>query len=122
MALAENDTPGVFNTAGPVSTTTRTGLMWGLLSTTTAKTEFYWPDAALLEEMDINLPMMGRGDKALFINTASIKAGLQYRSLADTAVGTLEWWQSQPAERRASPRRWPGADKEQAAIAKLKAL
>jgi hypothetical protein len=59
--------------------------------------------------------------KALFVNAASIQAGLQYRSLADTATGTLEWWQAQPAERRANPRRWPAAETEQAAIAKIKA-
>lgn len=120
VELAENDTPGVFNAAGPVSTTSRTGLMWGLLATTTAKARFFWPDAGLLEELDINLPMMGRSEKALFVNAASIEAGLAYRSLADTATGTLEWWQSQPAERRANPRRWPSPEKEQAAIAKLK--
>jgi len=120
VTLAENDTAGVFNAAGPESTTTRMGLMWGLLASTTAKTEFFWPHAGLLENMDIDLPMMGRGDKALFINAASIEAGLGYRSLTDTAAGTLEWWQSQTAERRANPRRWPSAEKEQAAIKKIK--
>ena len=120
VTLAENDTAGVFNAAGPVSTTTRIGFMWGLLATTTVKAELYWPDAGLLEELDINLPMMGRGEKALFANAASIGAGLQYRSLADTATGTLEWWQSQPTERRANPRRWPSPEKEREAIAKLR--
>jgi hypothetical protein len=55
-----------------------------------------------------------------FVNTNSMEAGLVYRSLADTATATLEWWQSQPAERRANPRRWPGAEAEKAAIAALK--
>jgi len=121
VTLAENDTAGVFNAAGPVSTTTRTGLMWGLIGASTANVELFWPDSSLLEELDIDLPMMGRGDSALFVNEASIKAGLDYRSLADTAAGTLEWWKSRPAERRASPRRWPSPEKEKTAIASLKA-
>lgn len=122
VTLAENDTPGVFNAAGPVSTTTRTGLMWGLLASATSQTRFYWPEFSLLEEIDIDLPMMGRDNSALFVNAASIGAGLEYRSLADTAAGTLQWWQSQTAERRANARRWPSPEKEQAAIKTLKAV
>jgi len=119
VTLAENDTAGVFNAAGPASTTTRAGLLWGLLALTAEPVTFFWPDADLLAELDIDLPMMGRGDLARFENSASINAGLHYRSLADTANGTLEWWQSLPQERRANPRRWPSAGREQAAILKL---
>lgn len=119
VTLAENDTAGVFNAAGPASTTTRAGLMWGLLALTAEPVTFFWPDADLLAELDINLPMMGRGDQARFENSASQNAGLHYRSLAETASGTLEWWQSLPEERRANPRRWPSAGIEQAAILKI---
>jgi hypothetical protein len=49
-----------------------------------------------------------------------MRAGLTYRSLAETAGDTLEWWQSQDAERRANPRRWPSQDKVDQAIARLK--
>jgi 2'-hydroxyisoflavone reductase len=119
VTLAENNTAGTFNAAGPVSTTTRAGLMWGLQAMTDHPVSIFWPNADLLTELNIDLPMMGRGDMARFENSASMNAGLHYRSLVDTAAGTLEWWQSLPEERRANPRNWPSAEIEQAAILKI---
>lgn len=120
ITLAENDMPGVFNAAGPASKVDRAGLMWGLRAMTAAPVRFYWPSPELLVELDINMPMMGEGSSH-FSNTASMEAGLVYRSLADTASGTLEWWLSRPAERRANPRRWPSTAQVELAIARLKA-
>lgn len=119
VTLAENNTPGVFNAAGPASVFNREGLMWGLKAMTAEPVNFYWPSLELLDELDINMPMM-REDSSHFENSASMTAGLRYRSLADTAAGTLEWWQSQPAERRASPRRWPSTEQVDKAIKRLK--
>jgi 2'-hydroxyisoflavone reductase len=119
VTLGENDTPGIFNAAGPASPVDRSGLMWGLRAMTAAPVTFYWPDQELLEELGIDMPMMSPGNEH-FVNTASMEAGLVYRSLADTATGTLEWWQAQDAERRNNPRRWPAADQEAAAISRLK--
>jgi 2'-hydroxyisoflavone reductase len=117
--LGENDTPGIFNAAGPASKENRSGLMWGLRAMTEAPVTFYWPDQALLDELGIDMPMMPPGNE-YFVNTASMEAGLVYRSLADTAMGTLEWWQAQDAERRSNPRRWPSSEQETAAIIRLK--
>jgi 2'-hydroxyisoflavone reductase len=117
--LAENNTQGIFNAAGPASSVDRSGLMWGLRAMTAAPVRFYWPWPELLEELDIDMPMMPMGDE-LFVNTASREAGLEYRSLADTASGTLEWWLSQSAERRAKPRRWPSQESVHEAISQLK--
>jgi 2'-hydroxyisoflavone reductase len=119
VTLAENDTPGIFNAAGPASVVDRAGLMWGLRAMTAAPVRFYWPTPELLEELDISMPMMPEGSEH-FDNTASMEAGLVYRSLADTASGTLEWWLSQPPERRADPRRWPSTEQVELAIARLK--
>lgn len=119
VTLAENDTPGVFNAAGPSSRIDREGLMWGLRAQTAEPVRFHWPSDALLEELGISLPLMSGGDSAHFGNTASMAAGLHYRSLADTAQGTLNWWHSLPADRRNSPRRWPDAEQEQAAIRRI---
>jgi 2'-hydroxyisoflavone reductase len=119
VTLGENDTPGIFNAAGPVSKVDRSGLMWGLRAMTAEPVNFYWPDQALLDELGIEMPMMEPGNEH-FVNTASMKAGLAYRSLADTATGTLEWWQAQDAARRSNPRRWPTGDEEAAAITRLK--
>jgi 2'-hydroxyisoflavone reductase len=119
VTLAENDTPGIFNAAGPASPVDRSGLMWGLRALTAAPVTFYWPDQALLDELEIEIPMMAPGTEH-FVNTASMEAGLVYRSLADTATGTLEWWQAQDTERRSNPRRWPSEQQEAAAITRLK--
>jgi 2'-hydroxyisoflavone reductase len=121
VTLAENDTPGVFNAAGPASAVDRNGFMWGLRALTAEPVNFYWPDVELLRELDISMPMMSQERVSThFDNTASMAAGLSYRSLADTASDTLDWWQSLDAERRANPRRWPAAEKVQQAIARLK--
>ena len=122
ITLAENDMPGIFNAAGPSSTVTREGLMWGIRAMTDKPVTFYWPDADLLEELDIAPPMMSRGEGSyLFRNEASMAAGLHYRSLADTVTQLMAWWNAQPEERRANPRRWPEADKVAQAIARIKA-
>jgi len=123
VTLAENDTPGVFNAAGPASPMSRNGLLWGLRALTAKPVNFFWPDTDLLEELEISMPMMSleRGSTH-FENSASMKAGLNYRSLAETAGDTLKWWQSQDPERRANPRRWPSPEKMAAAITRLKSV
>ena len=120
ITLAENNTPGVFNAAGPSSAVDRRGLMWGLRAQTAAPVTFYWPDDDLLEELELNLPMMaGREGSLRFENAASMKAGLVYRSLTETASDTLEWWNSQSEERRSNPRRWPDPAVEAEAIRRI---
>jgi 2'-hydroxyisoflavone reductase len=119
VSLAENNTPGTFNAAGPASPIDRTGMMWGLRALTAEPVNFFWPSQELLEELEIYMPMMSPED-AYFENNASMEAGLHYRSLADTATGTLKWWQSQTAERRAKAGGWPGDETVEMAIARLK--
>jgi 2'-hydroxyisoflavone reductase len=121
VTLAENDTPGIFNAAGPASPVDCRGLMWGLRALTAAPVRFYWPSDKLLDDLAIDQPMMRRENSVHFENSASMAAGLQYRSLADTAGGTLSWWQSQSEERRANPRRWPTREQEQTVIEQIKA-
>jgi hypothetical protein len=65
--------------------------------------------------------MMGRETSFHFENGASLAAGLRYRSLADTAAGTLAWWGGLPEERRANPEGWPTPAQEQAAIERIRA-
>ncbi len=127
VGLVERNVGGIYNAAGPASEVTREGLMWGLRATTAVPVRFWWPDDALLNELEISPPMLSPGtdnfsgeDSVVFGNEASMGAGLDYRPLADSAMGTLEWWRSEPSERRAEPRGWISADKESAAIARLK--
>lgn len=121
VTLAENDTPGIFNAAGPASAVTRDGLMWGLRALTDRAVTFYWPESDLLAELGISPPMMNPRESSLrFANQASMAAGLHYRSLADTATATLAWWNSQSDERRSNPRRWPSPEAEREAIERLR--
>ena len=125
IQLAETNRPGVFNAAGPASGISRAETLWGLRALTGEAVRFHWPDSALLGEMGISLPLAAAprsGDQSAsfhFANEASQAAGLRYRALADTARATLEWWQAQPADRRASPRGWPTAEQERAAIERI---
>ena len=121
ITLAENDMPGIFNAAGPASSVSRSALMWGLRAMTDQPVTFFWPSDELLEEFEFNTPMMSAREGSLrFENSASMLAGLHYRSLADTARDTLEWWHQQPAERRANPRRWSSEELERKVIARIK--
>jgi 2'-hydroxyisoflavone reductase len=120
ITLAENDTPGVFNAAGPSSTVTREGLMWGLRAMTDQPVRFHWPTMELLEELEIETPMMSQNNNyERFENSASMAAGLKYRALADTASQLMAWWLAQPEERRANPRRWPDEAKVKQALARM---
>ncbi len=120
--LAERNEPGIFNAAGPASRVTREQTLWGLSALTDQPVRFHWPDRTLLKEMDISLPMIpAGGEPERFISAAAQEAGLRYRSLADTALGTRDWWRAQSEERRANPRGWLSAEQEGAAIARIAA-
>ena len=59
-------------------------------------------------------------DSNSFANEASRAAGLEYRSVADSALGTLEWWRAQSDERRAKARGWPTAELEVKMLTRMK--
>jgi hypothetical protein len=66
-------------------------------------------------------PMLDWGTaSSVYPGAASIEAGMFYRSLMDSALGTLDWWMAQPGERRAKARGWPTEEQERAAVATLK--
>ena len=120
IRLAEDDVPGIFNAAGPASPVSRAGLMWGIRATTSAPVRFHWPSDELLDELEIVPPMLGTGGPPLhFDNAASMAAGLTYRALSESALDTLAWWRSLPAERQAKPRRWITPEQEQEAIRRI---
>jgi len=120
ITLAENDTPGAFNASGSVWT--REGLLWGIKATVGKEVAFHWPNAELVEELEMPAPMLDWGSQSnTFANAASRGAGLEYRSLAESTMATLEWWRGQSDERRGSPRGWPSAAQEKAALERINA-
>ena len=121
VTLAETDTSGIFNAAGPASPIYHEQVMQGFRAFCAAPVRLYWPDRELLEELDFNPPWFWSGAKSRHIDaSASIGAGLGYRSLADSIRDTWQWWLEQSAERRAAARNWPTAEQERAVVARLR--
>ena len=80
----------------------------------------HWPARELVEETGFWTPFFDNPPFSIYTDSgAAQKAGLTFRSLAETVRDTHEWWLSQSEERRANPRRWPGAAEEAAVIAKI---
>jgi 2'-hydroxyisoflavone reductase len=121
VSLAERNFTGVFTAAGPASAMSWEQTLNTLASGATQPAKFHWATAAVLKDLQIELPLVSPGRPSRhFANEASRKAGLDYRPLADTAKATLEWWREQPESRRAQPEGWPSREQELQAIARLK--
>ena len=104
VTLGENNTPGIFNAAGPASKVDRMGLMWGLRALTAEPVNFFWPEQALLDELGIDIPMMAPGSEH-FVNTASMKAGRWRTRLQARSNGGRRRMQSVAASLAAGPAR-----------------
>ena len=122
VGLGEGNVSGIFNVAGPTQAVNWEETLVGLSWLSKDMVRFHWPTEDLLKEFGINLPLVTPGRESRhFDNAASLGAGMNYRPLADTSAATLQWWQAQSDERRAQAQDWPAAEKERAAIEKLKA-
>lgn len=120
ISLAERDVPGVFNAAGPASPIDHDQVMFGFRAFTAGPVRLHWPTRELLDELDFNPPWFWRGKRSRHIDaSAAVAAGLSYRSLAESIRDTHDWWNSQPAERRANARGWPTPEKEQEVLRRL---
>lgn len=108
--LVEQDTPGVYNGAGPTpSELSMRELLSAIRGVTSSDVRFTWVDEAFLAEHEVGLfgyPLWVslnsdyRGLARISVER-SMKAGLTFRPLAVTAHDTLEWFTSEPEERRA---------------------
>ena len=120
--LAERDVSGSFNAAGPP--TAWREVLRGLAALASQPVDWRWATEEVLQRTGIALPLVrpaGRGASPHFDGERAHAAGLRYRPLADTAAATLEWWRSQPAERRANPEDWPSEAQERDALRLLAA-
>ena len=121
VALAENDQPGIFNAAGPASVMNHEQVMQGFRAFSAGPVRLHWATREQLDEAGFAPPWFWSGKHSRHLDaSASIAAGLSYRSLATSIRDTHEWWQEQSAERRANARRWPTAEQEQAVLAQLR--
>jgi 2'-hydroxyisoflavone reductase len=100
---------GVFNATGPEQELSMKAMLEGIRQGVGAKTEFRWLSLDRLEALKVSLgrfPLYAppAGDTAGFHRCSiarALKAGLKFRSVADTAKVTLEWYKSLPAELQA---------------------
>lgn len=118
--LAEHDTPGIFNGAGPISPMNNEQVMWALRAFTGKEVQLHWPSAELLRELAFNTPMFRHTPYSRFIDSSgALEAGLTFRALAESVRDTHDWWMSRSAGRRATGRNWPTAEREQEVLARL---
>jgi uncharacterized membrane protein YphA (DoxX/SURF4 family) len=113
IRMVEGRSFGTFNAVGPAYRVPMADLLCGIRAATTAGAELTWIPAAFLEEhgaqpwsdMPVWVPSgpetAGFGTRS---NARAIAAGLTFRPLAKTALDTLAWWKTLPAERQATLR------------------
>jgi 2'-hydroxyisoflavone reductase len=110
IRLAERRSFGIFNATGPNYGMSMAALLHGIRATNTAGARLHWVPADFLAKQKVapwsDMPtwLPGQGKTAGFGSRSisrAIAAGLTFRPLATTAVETLGWFKSLPAERQA---------------------
>ncbi len=102
--LVETDQPGIYNASGPDGVMSYAGMLQAIRATTSSPVRFHWVDDEFLQAQGVDggeLPMWNMSRQLtgmLFENQSSIDAGMGFRTLADTAMATHEWHNSQSAE------------------------
>lgn len=120
IKLCERNQPGVFIAAGPASPIDHEQVMYGFRAFSAGPVRLHWPTRELLDEIGFNAPWFWSGERSRHMDaSASVAAGLTFRSLAESIRDTYEWWQSQSQERRKNARRWPTTEQERAVLARL---
>lgn len=124
ITLAENQTIGVFNAVGPAGRLSMKEMLAACKAATTSDTTFTWVDSAFLEarpeqaNFPIWVPPVGEyAGFATRSNARAVAAGLKFRTVADTAKATLEWFKSLPEDRQAKLAAGPKPDDEKAILA-----
>jgi 2'-hydroxyisoflavone reductase len=130
IRVVESRTLGTFNAMGPAVELTMGEMLCGIRAATTAGAKLHWVPVEFLEEQKVSpwgdMPawVPGVGQSAGFgrrRNAKAVAAGLTFRPLAQTALDTLEWFKSLPAERQAQLRAGIKADREKQVLEAWKA-
>ncbi|MEW6743889.1 MAG: hypothetical protein AB1486_14135 [Planctomycetota bacterium] len=103
--LIDTNTTGIFNATGPEEDLTMHGMVEGCRDGAKASTSFTWVDPAFLKQKGVSdgafpiwAPMDADGAIHQCNITKAVKAGLTFRTVAETARATLEWYDTLPAQ------------------------
>lgn len=130
IRMVEARTTGTFNAAGPGFEMPVSEMLLGVKAATTAGARLHFVPVSFLSEQKVSpwgdMPAWVPADAenagfARRSNKRGIAAGLTFRPLAQTALDTLAWWKSLPAERRATLRAGIKPEREQQVLAAWKA-
>lgn len=109
IRMVESRKFGTFNATGPNFRMSMAAMLHGIRATNSAGATLNWVPAEFLAEQKVapwsDMPawLPGQGETAGFgcrdISRA-LAAGLSFRPLSTTAIDTLEWFNTLPAERR----------------------
>lgn len=108
----EQKTTGVFNATSAPGELTMGELLEACKRVSASDATFTWADAKWLEtkevqawsDMPVWVPLEGDSAGHPFVDVSrAIKAGMVYRPISETVRGTLDWWQTEPQERRDAP-------------------
>lgn len=126
IRLCEQRAHGTYNCVGPRPGLTIAGMLHGIQAVTHSDARYTWVDADFLLERklrpyaDLPVWMPPRGASAGWARmdcSKAIAAGLTFRTLADTAQATLEYYHRQPADRQAALRSGLAPEKEAEVLA-----
>ena len=107
--LAENQVAGDFNATGPTQRMSISSMLDQIGTITESSYSLTWIPEGFLQLLDISpwsdLPTWIPGDPLSFINIdRALASGLSFRSLAQTALDTLDWDKTRPEEQRQNRR------------------
>ncbi len=126
IAVVERTLTGTFNATGPATTLGVGALLDGCKQAAHSDAKLTWVDVDFLDRQDVHgwvdLPvwLSPRGEETYLgrINRdKAVKAGLTFRSVADTARDTLAWWNTLPEARRAKPKAGLTPERERQVLA-----
>lgn len=123
--LIEQRAGGTYSAVGPLAELSMAEMLYGLRAVVSNDITFTWVDQGFLAQNDVApwsemtawMPSGGKFDGfGSFENTKAVSAGLTYRTLADTATATLEWWNGLPEERKKQPKSGLDPEKEKTVL------
>jgi len=115
---------------GPANGRSMAELLYGIAAVTSAPLSWTWVPYEFLQQHRIRPyaempvwrpPTPGYEGFARFDLSREVAAGLTFRTLADTALATLEYHHSRPAERQAQLRAGLSAEREREVLAAWRA-